>query len=300
MTRKGKQPGGHNPLTYNERKKLTSYGTTTARLGTESHNRFGDCCLGLSPATDPVSTPSGHIYSREAIVTYLLTKNQELKEAQLKYEAQLSTDRDRTDLTLQTVEQKRIQDFATKDACPAQISKEGHALSHKQTLGRIINTATKDELRQSLKRTSFWLSESQPQYTKESIEDELRNNPPPRRPNSPMTGRPLRMKELMPITLQREEGNGVVAGTSSKSKKEGKCICAVSGKAITTQPVILIKKTGVVMLKEFYETLAKSSHVCPVTGKKFKDKDVISLNKGTSGFAASGVVTAKKYRPTLT
>jgi len=291
MTRKGKQPGGHNPLTYNELKKLTSYGTTTARLGTESHNRFGDCCLGLSPATDPVSTPSGHIYSREAIVSYLLTKNQEIKEARLKYEAQLSTDQDRTDLTLQAVEKQKVEDFATKDGCPAQISKEGHAISHKNSLGRIINTSTKEELRTSLKRTSFWLSESQPQYTAESIEEDVRNNPPPRRPDSPMSGRPLRMKELIPMTLQREEGVGSI---------EGKCICAVSGKAITTQPVILIKKTGVVMLKEFYDTLAKSSHICPVTGKKFKDKDVITLNKGTSGFAASGEVIAKKYRPTLT
>mmetsp|Transcript_24553 Transcript_24553/g.28966 ORF Transcript_24553/g.28966 Transcript_24553/m.28966 type:complete len:292 (-) Transcript_24553:307-1182(-) len=291
MTRKGKQPGGHNPLTYHERLKLTSYGTTTARLGTESHNRFGDCCLGLAPATDPVSTPSGHIYSREAIVSYLLTKNQEIKEARLKYETQLSTDQDRTDLTRQAVEKQRVEDFATKDGCPAQISKEGHATSHKNSLGRIINTSTKEELRTSLKRTSFWLSESQPQYTAESIEEDVRNNPPPRRPDSPMSGRPLRMKELIPMTLQREEGVGSI---------EGKCICAVSGKAITTQPVILIKKTGVVMVKEFYDTLAKSSHICPVTGKKFKDKDVITLNKGTSGFAASGEVIAKKYRPTLT
>jgi len=291
MTRKGKQPGGHNPLTYHECKKLTSYGTTTARLGTESHNRFGDCCLGLSPATDPVATPSGHIYSREAIVSYLLAKNQEIKEARLKHEAQLSTDRDRSVLTRRASEDRRLVEFVKKDGCPAQISKEEHGTSHKRSLGRIINTETEDELRTSLKRTSYWLSEAQPQYTAEAIEDEVRNNPPARRPSSPMSGRPLRMKELIPITLQREN---LVAG------KEGKCICALSGKAITTQQVILIKKTGVVMIKEFYENLAKSSHVCPVTSKKFKDKDVISLKKGTSGYAASGEVIAKKYRPTLT
>jgi len=234
---------------------------------------------------------SGHIYSREAIVSYLLAKNQEIKEARLKHEAQLSTDRDRSVLTRRASEDRRLVEFVKKDGCPAQISKEEHGTSHKRSLGRIINTETEDELRTSLKRTSYWLSEAQPQYTAEAIEDEVRNNPPARRPSSPMSGRPLRMKELIPITLQREN---LVAG------KEGKCICALSGKAITTQQVILIKKTGVVMIKEFYENLAKSSHVCPVTSKKFKDKDVISLKKGTSGYAASGEVIAKKYRPTLT
>ena len=149
------------------------------------------------------------------------------------------------------------------------------------------------ELRESLKRTSYWLSESQPQYTKESIEDDVRNNPPPRRPASPMSGRPLRMNDLIPITLQREE-------CTKNNVGKGKCVCAVSGKAITTQEVVLIKKTGVVMIKEFYESLAKSSRVCPVTEKTFKDKDVIELKKSASGFAASGEVIAKKYRPTLT
>ena len=38
----------------------------------------------------------------------------------------------------------------------------------------------------------------------------------------------------------------------------------------------------------------------PITGQKFKKKDVIYLQKAASGFAASGNVEAKKYVPTLT
>ena len=49
-----------------------------------------------------------------------------------------------------------------------------------------------------------------------------------------------------------------------------------------------------------YDELAKPSMTCPVTGKKFKEKDVLELHKGSSGFAASGCVVAKKYNPTLT
>lgn len=57
MTRKSKQAGGNFPLTYSERSKLTSYGTQSARLTSDSQLRFGDCCLQLSPAVDPVVTP---------------------------------------------------------------------------------------------------------------------------------------------------------------------------------------------------------------------------------------------------
>lgn len=59
-TRKSKQPGGNMPLTYHERSKVASgsnYGTNASRLGADSQNKFGDCCLGLTPAQDPVVTP---------------------------------------------------------------------------------------------------------------------------------------------------------------------------------------------------------------------------------------------------
>lgn len=287
MARKGKQPGGHNPLTYNERKKLTCYGTTTARLGTESHNRFGDCCLGLAPAIDPVVTPSGHIYSREAIVSYLLTKTRELTALRIAYETRRTAILTKSQTTLAQTTETAITEFARKDSVQPTVSKEGHAKDIKRALGRTIDVEGEEERKRSLKRTSFWLSESQPQYDNEGERDEE----PPNRPRSPMTGGELRRKDLVSITLGREEAKG---------GKKGKCVCAVSGKAITTQEVVVIKKTGVVMLKEFYESLAKEERVCPVSGKKFREKDVMELKKGTSGYAASGKVVAKKYRPTLT
>ena len=59
-TRKSKQPGGNMPLTYHERStvsKTSNYGTNELRLSADSQGKFGDCCLGLTPAQDPVVTP---------------------------------------------------------------------------------------------------------------------------------------------------------------------------------------------------------------------------------------------------
>jgi nitric oxide synthase-interacting protein len=295
-TRKSKMPGGNMPLTYQERStyaKRSNYGTSASRLGADSQGKFGDCCLGLSPAQDPVVTPSGHIYSREAIVSYLLTKTQELKDAREKYDAQLLADQTKETLKQKDIEEKNTQIFLLKDQGSIQLSKEKHESAFKHSLKRKIDVESKEEGVSKLQKTSYWLSEAQPQYTNESIEDEIRNNPPPARPSSPMSGNPLRLKDLTRITLNRDGGSG-------KSSLNSKCTCAVSNKVISTQPAIVIKKTGVVILEDVYNKIIKPSMVCPIKGKKFKEKDVLQLSKCASGFAASGKVTATKYRPTLT
>jgi hypothetical protein len=40
-------------------KKMTGYGTSSQRLGTESQTPFGYCCLSLNPVVDAVISPSG-------------------------------------------------------------------------------------------------------------------------------------------------------------------------------------------------------------------------------------------------
>jgi len=292
MTRKGKKaPGGHNPLTYHERSKLTAYGTQTIRLSTESQRRFGDCCLGLQPILhDAVATPSGHLYSREAILSYLLTKTKSLKQAKTEYDKILQQKIQKEESNQQLLQLESLERFEHKNQGAIQNSTQLHSQSLKTQERRNIKTESIEKGRSSLKRTSYWLSEHQPEYDPKS--DMLKQGPPPERPNSPMSGNPLRRKDLITLKLNTE--------STSSSSNDIRFTCAVSGKMITTQPVIAIKKTGQVMLKSVFEELAKPTMICPVTGKKFKDKDVLILQKAASGFAASGKVQAKKYRPTLT
>ena len=94
MARKsGKASSGHLPLTSHERtqySKGSKYGTTAARLGGASQLSFGHCALSLHPAKEqPVATTSGFVYERAAILEYLLTKTQELKQQQREYERHL-------------------------------------------------------------------------------------------------------------------------------------------------------------------------------------------------------------------
>ena len=264
MARKSKQAGGHNPLTHYERTKKfksSQYGTTTARLSTDSQLQFGDCALSVTAAVDPVATPSGHVYSREAIVEYLMSKTKEIKQAKQNYQAYLDKQQSNLDEEIKETQSQAIVAFEGKQKATNVASKKRQAPSSNP-----------------LASTSYWLSEFQPEHTEQVPE------PPPDRPSSPFSGEPLRLKDLHPLTFERSS--------------DGKVQCAVSHKTITSQPVVALKEH--VVLEEVFDSLVKDSMVCPITGRKLKKKHILQLQKAKSGFASSGPVMAKKYRPTIT
>jgi len=153
---------------------------------------------------------------------------------------------------------------------------------------KIDDTDKKTKLAE-LQQVSPWV----PQFTPEAKLTDIK--PPPRRPASPMTGAPLRTKDLIPINLEREVDTSVRSGTSGPVR----FICPVSRKTITTQKVILIKTTGALMLESTAHKVAYKSMICPLTSKPFRMEDVLELVSASSGFSASGQVEATKYRPTV-
>ena len=312
MTRKSKQPGGHNPLTYAERKRLKSsgYGTQSQRLTTESQLPFGYCTLSTSPTVEAVATPSGHIYEREAIVAYLLQKSGELKKEKKEYEKLRLNVEERRVQWEEENRKKEVARFVRKDQGAVSegalvvrdADNRAGSVAKSSSATSESSSAVAKAKENSLKQVSYWLSEAQPQHKKHRAiyegefdyrkEIEALPPPPPERPPSPMSGEPLRLKQLIPLHLLHEK--------DAKGMSTGKVLCAVSHKQITTQPTICIKISGQVMLKSVYEELAKPNLECPVTSKRFKEADVLDLVSGRSGFAASGDVVARKYNPTLT
>jgi len=287
MTRKSKKAGGHTPLTHYERTtkfKSSQYGTTTARLSTESQLPFGCCHLNLSPAIeDPVATPSGHIYCREAILHYLLTKTVELKASRTEYETYQNNQEQKT--AQKELAQKEDALVVFENSQKASSSSNNNMKKRKSR--EDDDDDNNDESKKSsgksvLARTSYWLAEYQPEHTDRIPEA------PPERPSSPYSGNPLRRKELKSLLLKR----------SSPDSKE--VLCALSEKTITTQPVVALLPSGHVILKKCYEELVQPTMINPFTSKRIKQKHVLQLQKGRSGFAQTGSVTAKKYRPTIT
>jgi nitric oxide synthase-interacting protein len=71
MTRHSKNCTASAFYSYHEKKKDTEasgYGTERARFNKDSMQEFDCCNLSLQPCKDPVITPDGYLYEREAII----------------------------------------------------------------------------------------------------------------------------------------------------------------------------------------------------------------------------------------
>eukprot|EP00616_Rhizochromulina_sp_CCMP1243_P001096 CAMPEP_0118976156 /NCGR_PEP_ID=MMETSP1173-20130426/17896_1 /TAXON_ID=1034831 /ORGANISM="Rhizochromulina marina cf, Strain CCMP1243" /LENGTH=300 /DNA_ID=CAMNT_0006926153 /DNA_START=12 /DNA_END=914 /DNA_ORIENTATION=- len=285
-------------ITYHERQKIKD-GTHRVRFGVDSQLSFGYCCLSLTPVKDPVVTPSGHMYSREYMLEYLLTKKQEAKRQQALFEAQeahrqaeeaeqaaATADEavkafvsGQTALGAAEPERKRQR---TSSAVDAEVELEEKKAAVAELSKAVGTRSTKTDL----KRTSYWVPEFTPVHREEKAK------PPPERPPSPMTGQPLRMKDLYDVDLQEDD-----ATSGSLDKKY---ICAVSHKQITFQPAVLLRKAKKVILESMYKDLVAPTMICPITGDKLRKKDIIRLAKSGSSFSAAGSVQSEKYSHTTT
>jgi nitric oxide synthase-interacting protein len=201
-------------------------GTVKQRLGTESQLPFGYCSLSMHPAEEAVVSPSGHIYSREYILEYLLTKSKELKKVTKAFEAQevrcnhfhvcplilsvnlflQTANRKSEEQTVDDIHTKAIQNFAdTQDGVSGVMKRKlndtDNLNNYQMSRKKVIDDTESNEKLEQLRKVSPWI----PQFTPQAKEAEIKE--PLRRPPSPCSGRPLRSKDLIPIQLIRESGS---------------------------------------------------------------------------------------------
>lgn len=152
-----------------------------------------------------------------------------------------------------------------------------------QARKKYIDNTDKDSKMAQLQQVCPWV----PQFTPTAAPS--KSKPIPKRPPSPLSGEPLRAKDLIPIDLISENNN------EKASSGPIRYICPISRKTITNQKVIFIKTTGAYMLDETAQQLAYPTMTCPSTGKKFEMKNVIELVPAASGFSSTGIVEVKKF-----
>ncbi|XP_046537407.1 nitric oxide synthase-interacting protein isoform X2 [Equus quagga] len=123
MTRHGKNCTAGAVYTYHEKKKDTAasgYGTQNIRLSRDAVKDFDCCCLSLQPCHDPVVTPDGYLYEREAILEYILHQKKEIARQMKAYEKQRGARRE---------EQKELQRAAAQDQVRGFLEKEASIVS---------------------------------------------------------------------------------------------------------------------------------------------------------------------------
>ncbi|XP_037675841.1 nitric oxide synthase-interacting protein isoform X2 [Choloepus didactylus] len=301
MTRHGKNCTAGAVYTYHEKKKDTAasgYGTQNIRLSRDAVKDFDCCCLSLQPCHDPVVTPDGYLYEREAILEYILHQKKEIARQMKAYEKQRGARREEQKELQRAAAQDQVRGFLEKEA--AIVSRPLNPFTPKASAGSGPDDArpgpsagpTSKDKDKDKALPSFWI----PSLTPEAKATKLEK--PSRTVTCPMSGKPLRMSDLTPVRFTPLDGSVDRVGLITRSERY---VCAVTRDSLSNAtPCAVLRPSGAVVTLECVEKLIRKDMVDPVNGEKLTDRDIIVLQRGGTGFAGSGVkLQAEKSRPVM-
>ncbi|KAI4785848.1 nitric oxide synthase-interacting protein [Pseudochaenichthys georgianus] len=300
MTRHGKNCTAGAVYTYHEKKKDTAasgYGTQSIRLGKDAIKDFDCCCLSLQPCQDPVMTPDGFLYEKQAILEYILHHKTETAKRMKAYEKQKQAQKSSSQLESKSEERERVERFKTKEN--SIVSKPINPFTSGQNPGGEKSRTHAAESSSSAPVASssqslpcFWV----PSLTPQSKPTLLKK--PSRTVLCPMSGRPIKMNELITVRFTALDPS---LDRVALLTRQDRYVCAVTRDVLgNSVPCTVLRPSGAVVTQECVEKLIKKDMLDPLSGDKLSDRDLIPLQRGGTGFAASGVdLRAKEARPVM-
>lgn len=292
MSRHSKHSNDRMFFTAKERADAGYSKTRKEVMGTDCFLPFGFCGLSLKAPKDPVVTPDGNIFDREAILECLLQQKLEIQAQQKKFDEQERKKEQRLKALDQEDELRQLEEFTRAEQ--GLLSQD---LRHKRALEQVESKQDgvpekklrKGELlkvdKSELRAKSFWTKE----FTPTAAPTEIKKVDTTTR--CPVTGKKLKVKDLISVKMD-------VADQKLLDQGGGKGVfcCAVSKNPIVFQQAVLLKPSGVVILESVWKDIVSKEMKCPVTGKKLKgEEDLLKLTTGGSGFSAHNDVEAKSF-----
>uniref|UniRef100_A0A8C1PGZ3 Nitric oxide synthase-interacting protein n=1 Tax=Cyprinus carpio TaxID=7962 RepID=A0A8C1PGZ3_CYPCA len=300
MTRHGKNCTAGAVYTYHEKKKDTAssgYGTQSVRLGKDAIKDFDCCCLSLQPCRDPVVTEDGYLYEKEAILQYILHHKTEIAKKMKAYEKQKQALKSEGQLESKSEERERAEKFkqrenniVSKPINPFTSEKSEDEGSQKSSSSASSSDTGASSSSSAL--PSFWI----PSLTPEAKPTLLKK--PSKTVLCPMSGRPLKMSDLISVRFTPLDSS---LDRVALLTRQDRYVCAVTKDTLgNSVPCAVLRPSGAVVTMECVEKLIQKDMIDPVTGDKLKEKDIITLQRGGTGFAGSGVdLKAKEARPVM-
>jgi len=196
----------------------SGYGSKRARLTADSLLQFGVCgvCLrSIHPSEAMCATPSGHLYHRPCIVTYLGEQTLKLKQQRSDWEAQ---ERAKASGPPGLTEAERVAAFKASETSARRPAAAGAAAAAaadaaaSESIDALVTArglravaGARDKWAEAAKATSYWRPEGMPDRVRAVVAE------PPKRPPSPHSGRPLRLKGLSDLEPMRSGEDGRAA-----------------------------------------------------------------------------------------
>uniref|UniRef100_A0A0K2T586 Nitric oxide synthase-interacting protein homolog n=1 Tax=Lepeophtheirus salmonis TaxID=72036 RepID=A0A0K2T586_LEPSM len=277
MTRHGRNATNSAVYTYHERKKdaaASGYGTERCRLNKDSLNGFDCCSLTLQPCRNPVVTSQGWLFDKQSILEYILAKKKEHNKKLKEYQRQKDK------------ESKESEELA-------QAERESQLLKFQSTESSIVTTnkpSSKPKKGETSKLSAFWVPNNTPQASESKLAK------PDKTVYCPMSGKSLRLKDLIDVKFKLLDPN-----EKHLISKEDRYVCSVTGDVLNnSSPCAVLKTTGDVVTVECVEKIIKKDMVHPLTAQTLKESDIIYLQRGGTGYAATNAqLEAAHYRPSL-
>lgn len=283
MTRHGKNNTASACYTYHERQsdaKTGGYGTIKARLGKDSVKDFDACCLTLQPCKYPVITPQGYLYDKEAILQYILTKKKENAKKAKEFEK----NKKKNEKELQELAEAELR---SKAEAFADHQKIVASTSSKETAESVISNMAQGR---DKKLPSFWIPSETPTSSKS-----LDMKKPETTVYCPMSGKPLKMSNLFDVIFTPIDK----VATGDATRKE-RYMCPVTHDILSNStPCTFLKTSGYVVTTECVEKIIKKDMMDPLNGKKLKDSDLISVERGGTGYASTNQLEASITKPSI-
>ncbi|KPJ16217.1 Nitric oxide synthase-interacting protein-like [Papilio machaon] len=287
MTRHARNCTAGAVYTYHEKKKdaaASGYGTQSERVGKDSLKSFDCCSLTLQPCRNPVVTKDGYLFDKEAILEYIIAKKTEYTRKLKQYEKQLKKDE---------AEKKELAD-AEKEANLIKFMSREKNISNSSSSSQPSSSSSVSNLANGKHKElpSFWVPSQLPDAKLSKIQK------PDPTVYCPISGKPLKMKDLIEVnwTLVKDPDD-----KKSLIAKENRYMCPVTHDILSNAvPCAIIRTTGHVVTMECVDKIIKKDWLHPLTGDKLKEKDIIPLQRGGTGYALTNQnLEGKNERPVL-
>uniref|UniRef100_A0A069DR42 Nitric oxide synthase-interacting protein homolog n=1 Tax=Panstrongylus megistus TaxID=65343 RepID=A0A069DR42_9HEMI len=292
MTRHARNCTAGAVYTYHEKKRdaeASGYGTQNQRVGKDSIKGFDCCCLTLQPCNNPVITADGYLFDKEAIIQYIITKKTEISRKMKEYEKQKKKEESELAELAEAEKQSKINAFLKTEKSIA-----GNPDGLLNKISNKIATPSVSNMTEGRDKhlPSFWIPSKTPSVKAKQMEK------PDKNVLCPMTGKPIRMKDLFDVkfTLVKDPDD-----KKSLIIKDNRYMCAITHDILgNSVPCAIIRTTGDVVTMECVEKIIKKDWIHPLTGEKLTEKDIIPMQRGGTGYAQTNSNLEGKYeRPVL-
>ncbi|CAL5412103.1 unnamed protein product [Camellia sinensis] len=286
-------------FTYDEKRKL-GYGTQKERLGKDSVKPFDACSLCLKPLIDPMCCQKGHVFCKECILECLLSQKKDIQRTWpnnlevmgsslgtitlcimpkvrklTAHAAQQKQEKDEEEekLMLQKARELDAFDQQNHGAVP-QYSDKNYNKGKNGFHGANSVKATSYEEEALRTMKAFWLPSATPEA--------------PAKVEAPSTGttcpegkEKLKLKTLFPIYFTEDSYDDEKSNYLEKTY-----ICPSCKVTLTnTLSLVALSSCGHVFCKKCGDKFMAVDKVCLVCNKGCKERNLVPLEKGGTGFA---------------